>query len=303
MSSKILNVIKNPYKLIVHLNNTSFTRFIPDVLCLKCIYRDQTGKRLDLKNPKGFNEKLQWLKLYNHQPQYNNLVDKFEAKNFVAGIIGEDYIIPSLGVWEDIEDVDISKLPEQFVLKTTHDSKGVVICKDRNTFNWEAAKEKLKKHLNKNFYYGGREWPYKDVKPRIIAEEYKEDKVTGELRDYKFFCFNGQPKVLYIAQGRGIGNEVVADFFDMEFNHLDLKIDHEMATSIPEKPYNFDLMKQLASRLSSGLPHVRVDFYEANGNVFFGELTFFHCSGFANFHPDKWDKTFGDWIILPKKKR
>jgi hypothetical protein len=187
------------------------------------------------------------------------------------------------------------------VLKNTHDSGGLVICKDKTKLDIPAARQKLGKFLKRNYYDQNREWPYKNVKPRIIAEEYMEDTRQGELRDYKFFTFGGEPKVLYIAQGRGRGEDTVADFFDMDFNHLPFTIDHEMAPVPPEKPENFELMKKLAAALSAGTPQLRVDFYEVDGKVYFGEMTFFHCSGMAPFHPESWDKTFGDWVRLPEK--
>lgn len=300
---KIKKALKDPYKIIAYLNRTPVMKVIPDDLCVKCLYRSELGKKLDLNHPVGFNEKLQWLKLYDHKDEYTLMVDKLSVKRYVADKIGEEHVIPLLGVWERADDVDISQLPDQFVLKTNHDSKGIVICKDKDTFDLEGARAFLQKHLDYNFYYGGREWPYKNVKPRIIAEKYMEDLADGELRDYKFFCFNGVPKVLYISQNRFFQEETVADFFDMDFQHLDIRMDHEMAETLPEKPKNFELMKELAEKLSAGIPQVRVDFYEADGRVYFGELTFFHCSGFAPFRPEKWDKVFGDWIDLPPKTR
>lgn len=303
MFSKIYKALTQPYKIIVYLNNTKIAKFIPDKICVKCLYRSLMGQKLDLKNPKKFTEKIQWLKLYDHRSQYTILVDKYAVKKYVSDLVGEQYVIPLLGAWNDVEEIDFKNLPNQFVLKTTHDSKGIVICKDKNNFDETKAKQFIKQHLDNDFYYLGREWPYKHVKPQVIAEKYMEDIDDGEVRDYKFFCFGGEPRILYIAQGRGLGNETVADFFDMDFNFLDLKIDHNNSKNIPHKPYNFDLMKELAKKLSKDIPHVRVDFYEINGKVYFGELTFFHCSGFAKFQPEKWDDIFGEWIVLPNKNK
>ena len=266
---------------------------------LKKEYRFLMGKDLDLGNPKLYTEKLQWLKLYDHRPEYTTMVDKYTVKQYVAERIGEEYVIPLLGVWERVEDIDFDTLPDQFVLKTTHDSGGLVICKDKSQLDIQAAKKKLAYFLNRRYYDYNREWPYKNVKPRIIAEAYMEDSTYRELRDYKFFTFGGVPKVLYIAQGRGKGEPTVADFFDMEFNHLPFTIDHDMANIPPKKPENFELMQELAAKLSQGTPQLRVDFYEVDGKVYFGEMTFFHCSGFAPFHPEEWDRTFGDWVVLP----
>lgn len=268
---------------------------------LKQMYRIHMGQELNLENPSTYTEKLQWLKLYDHRPEYTQMVDKYAVKEYIAEIIGEEYVIPLLGVWDRAEDIDFDRLPQQFVLKTTHDSGGLVVCKDKDQLNIPAAKRKLGHFLKRNYYDHNREWPYKNVPHRIIAEHYMEDSQQGELRDYKFFTFGGVPKVLYIAQGRGTGGETVADFFDMEFNHLPFTIDHDMAPVPPEKPVNFELMKELAAKLSAGTPQLRVDFYEVDGKVYFGEMTFFHCSGMESFHPEQWDQIFGDWVVLPPK--
>ena len=279
----------------------AYKPWMSDERYLKQKYKKVFGKELDLENPQTFNEKLQWLKLYNRNPEYTKMVDKYEAKKYVASIIGEDYIIPTLGVWDKFEDIDFDSLPNQFVLKTTHDSGGVFICKDKNNFDYKAARNKLNSSLKRNFYLMGREWPYKAVKPRILAEVYMEDEVTKDLRDYKFFCFNGVIKALYIATERQNKNEETKfDFFDANFNHLDVRNGHPNANILPSKPECFEKMKDLAVILSKGVPHLRVDFYEKNGNVYFGEFTFFHMCGFGPFDPECFDKKFGDWIILRK---
>lgn len=301
--------IKTAIKLVIDKNhrfhwlaNKGLKAKMPAVEFLKREYRFFMGKELDLANPKLYTEKLQWLKLYDHRPEYTIMVDKYMVKRYVSERIGEDYVIPLLGVWNRVEDIDFTSLPDKFVLKTTHDSGGIVICRDKSKLDILATKKKLQYFLNRKYYDYNREWPYKNVQPRIIAEAYMEDSTYKELRDYKFFTFGGIPKVLYIAQGRGIGDQTVADFFDMDFNHLPFTIDHDMAEILPEKPKCFEEMKQLAAILSEGTPQLRVDFYEVNGKVYFGELTFFHCSGFKKFHPKKWDEIFGDWVILPCKK-
>lgn len=276
---------------------------MPSEQFLKQMYRINMGKELNLENPINYTEKLQWLKLYDHRPEYTTMVDKYAAKQYVADRIGDQYVIPMLGVWETAKDIDFEVLPEQFVLKTTHDSGALVICKDKSKLDVNAARKQLDHFMKRRYYDCNREWPYKNVKPRIIAEAYMEDSTYKELRDYKFFTFGGQPKVLYIAQGRGRGEPTVADFFDMDFNHLPFTIDHDMAEVPPLKPQCFELMKQLAARLSEGAPQLRVDFYEVDGQVYFGEMTFFHCSGFHGFHPEEWDKIFGDWVTLPNRHK
>ena len=269
---------------------------------LKRMYQIRMGRELNLKDPVLYTEKLQWLKLYDHRPEYATMVDKYAVKEHVAQKIGSEYVVPLLGVWDRVEDIDFDGLPERFVLKTTHDSGGIVICKDKKHLDLSRTKKKLRYFHRRNYYDHNREWPYKNVPHRIIAEPYMEDSTTQELRDYKFFTFGGVPKVLYIAQGRGRGGETVADFFDMDFNHLPFTIDHDTAPTPPEKPSKFELMKELATKLSEGTPQLRVDFYEVDGKVYFGEMTFFHCSGMEAFHPEEWDRTFGEWVILPQKR-
>jgi hypothetical protein len=260
-------------------------------------YKIKMGKELNLKSPKTFNEKLQWMKLNDHNPLYTKLVDKYAVKEYVAGIIGEQYIIPTLGIWDSFEAINFDELPEQFVLKCTHDSGGLVICKNKAKLNKVEAGEKIKKCLKRDYFQFGREWPYKDVPHRIIAEKFMEDSEYNELRDYKFFCFDGEVKALYIATERQkVGEDVKFDFFDSEFRHLPFKQGHENAKVCPEKPICFEEMKMLASKLSKGLREVRVDLYEVDGKVYFGELTFFHHGGWTPFTPEEWDYKFGEWI-------
>lgn len=290
----------NDYRFLVLAGRGWKAHIAPEPF-LKRMYRINMGRELDLEHPTTYTEKLQWLKLYDHRPEYTRMVDKYAVKEYVAEKIGPEYVIPLLGVWDRVEDIDFEKLPHQFVLKTTHDSGGIVVCKDKNQLDIPAAKRKLRRFLKRNYYDHNREWPYKNVPHRIIAEGYMEDSRQGELRDYKFFTFGGVPRVLYVAQGRGLGGETVADFFDMDFNHLPFTIDHDMAPVPPEKPENFERMKELAAKLSAGTPQLRVDFYEVDGKVYFGEMTFFHCSGMESFHPEEWDQIFGDWVQLPVK--
>lgn len=271
---------------------------------VKMRYRLYVGKKLNLDNPQTYNEKLCWQKVYDHNPLYTTMVDKFAAKDYVAKIIGEQYIIPTIGYWDKPEDIEWDRLPDQFVLKTTHDSGGVIVVKDKGKLNREKAIRKLNRCLKSDNYAVTREWPYKNVRRRVIAEQYMEDTKTGELRDYKFFSFDGEVKALFISQDRGkAGEEVKFDYFDADFNYLDIHQYHDAGKSTPEKPVCFEEMKSLASKLSKGIPQVRVDFYEVDGKVYFGELTFFHHGGIVPFTPEKWDYTFGSWIKLPKEKK
>ena len=300
IKSAVKLLVNADYRFLV-LGYRGLLKNMPADKFLKRMYRISTKRELDLENPRLYTEKLQWLKLYDHRPEYTVMVDKYAVKQYVAEKIGEEYIIPLLGVWDRAEDIDFAALPERFVLKTTHDSGSYVVCKDKSKLDIPAVRKRMAKFLKRKYYDGNREWPYKNVRPRIIAEAYMEDSRYGELRDYKFFTFGGEPRVLYIAQGRGRGEPTVADFFDMDFNHLPFTIDHDMAQVPPEKPVCFEEMKHLAGILSEGTPQLRVDFYEVDGKVYFGEMTFFHCSGMEAFHPEEWDRRFGDWVTLPQK--
>ena len=425
--------------------------FVPDKQYLQVQFSLLMGKKLHLNKPQTFNEKLQWLKLYDRNPDYVRMVDKYAVKDYVAGIIGKEYVIPTLGVWDKAEDIKWDTLPDRFVLKCTHDSGGLVICKDKSKLDKKAAIKKLKKGLKREYFKVWREWPYKDVPKRIIAEEYIDptpnvkdltdykwycfdgepkfcqviqdrshiehidffdtewnhqefiglnpkathattlpsrptdlekqvsiarelskgmpfsridlyqttDKTyfgeitfypmsgmgefrpdqyndilgqmiklpgehrggvicklrveSGELKvvvtypdlaDYKFFCFSGDVKAMFVATERQVkGEEVKFDFFDADFNHLPFRQGHENAKQLPLKPTHFELMKELAAKLSEGIPHVRIDFYENAGRVLFGEMTFFHFSGMVPFEPEEWDWIFSEWIELPKHNR
>lgn len=290
--------------LYMVLNQVEYLKrhFVNPEKVLKRVFKERMGYDLDLQNPKTFSEKLQWLKLYYHNPLYTTLVDKYEVKQYVADQIGKEYIIPTIGVWDRFNDIDFNELPNQFVLKCTHDSGGLVVCKDKSKLDIQKARKTITKSLKHNFYYSGFEWPYKNVKPRIIAEQYMEDSKTKELRDYKFFCFDGVVKYLFIATDRQNREEPYFDFFDAEFNYLDMRQGHPNAPIMPEKPLKFEEMKSLASKLSAGMPHVRIDFYEVDGRTYFGEFTFFHHGGWTPFDPEEWDLTFGEKICLPQKR-
>ena len=278
---------------------------LPDEMFIRLNYLRRMKRLPDLKNPTTYNEKLQWLKLHDRQPLYTQLVDKYAVRRFVAERIGGEYLIPLVGgPWDSFDEIDFDALPEKFVLKCTHDSGGLVICRDKRALDREKARRRIAQSLQQNFYYHNREWPYKDVRPRIIAEAYMEDASTSELRDYKFFCFGGEPKMLFVASDRQTaGEETKFDFFDMDYNHLDLRNGHPNAAVPPEKPAQFGLMRELAQKLSQGIPHVRVDLYEVNGRVYFGEMTFYHWSGMVPFDPPEWDERLGSWIRLPEKQK
>ena len=270
---------------------------LPDEAYLKLKFRIQLGKKLNLKDPKTFNEKLQWLKLYDRRPEYTTMVDKVTAKEYVADKIGAQYIIPTLGVWDRFDDIDFDSLPDQFVLKCTHDSGGLVICRDKNTLDRAAAKEKIEKSLARNFYLRAREWPYKNVKPRILAEAFLQEE-SGDLRDYKFFCFNGEPKCALVCAQRYTGDGVRMSFYDPQWNQMSFHWRYPPIETEVERPQELEKMLSFAKILSENIPFVRVDFYEVKGQVYFGELTFFPASGTAKFDSDE---IMGTWITLPEK--
>lgn len=422
---KIREVLRNPRKIIYSLGMKGKLGFIEDDKYLKLMYWANTGEKLNLDNPTNFTEKLQWLKLYDKDIEYKKMVDKYEAKEWIATKIGKEFVIPTLGVWDSFDEIDFDELPNQFVLKCTHDSGGLVICKDKKIFDFDDARKKIIKSLKRNYFVVGREYPYKNIKPRIIAEKYMEDieltdinecklfnleriaralfiepcqvgytrsvvkfkdlkndyysalkiyfeemlkivndinknrekiytrfyainekslfgeliflditefdfekynsiyknmiklsediggyviinngwvlwihkAITNEcLTDYKFFCFNGIPKLIYV--GRDKASDPRTDFFDMNFTHLPIQMRDCNADIMPQKPILFDEMKKIAAKLSDGCRHLRVDFYLINGNIYVGELTFFHCSGFTIVKPKEWNEILGSWIII-----
>lgn len=294
---------KNPWRIGKSLAQRGLLKFLPDKAYLSIQYRANLGKKINWKNPKTFNEKLQWLKIYDRNPIYSTMVDKYEAKQYAADRIGSQYIVPLLaGPWDSFDEIDFDALPEQFVLKTTHDCGGVWICKDKKTRDKQAAKAFIEKHLKRDYYTTGREWPYKNVKPRIFAETFLAG-LEGDLRDYKFFCFDGVPKLMFIASERqSKDQETKFDFFDMDFNHLPIINGHPNSSNPVLRPENFERMKELASVLSQGVPQLRVDFYECEGKLYLGELTFSHWGGFVPFEPEEWDEKIGSWIKLPDRK-
>lgn len=306
--SRLYTLIKSPTQLGAAILSR-IAPIIPDRQYLKWMFRLKMGYKLNLDNPQTFSEKLQWLKLYNRKPEYTQMVDKYEAKKYVANIIGEEYIIPTLGVWDKFKDIDFDALPNQFVLKTTHGggNTGVVICKDKASFDKAKAKQKLERSLKSDIYTSFREWPYENVKKRIIAEEYLSEEITlenptGDIIDYKFFCFNGEAKYCQVIAGRDTGVTTI-DWYDKEWNHQPFHEPKDYPFSIKAQnvPNCLIDMWKLAAKLSQGQPFLRVDFYEINNHVKFGELTFFPTSGMGGFSPEEWDYKLGELISIPKQ--
>ena len=297
----IQDVVKNP----VYYALEAFGRLLPrnvfgDSLYLRMFFRYRFGRKLDLKNPQTYNEKLQWLKLYDRKPEYTKMVDKHAVKEYVAERIGEKHIIPTLGVWDRFEDIDFDALPDQFVLKCTHDSGGLIICTDKAKLDIEKARKTIEHAMKREYYVNTREWPYKDVPHRIIAEKYMVDESGYELKDYKFFVFDGRVEAMFIATDRSAQTETCFDFFDREFNHLPFTNGHPNAQKQILRPSRFEEMIEIAEKLGEGIPHCRVDLYNISGEIYFGEITFFHWSGMKKFEPEEWDYKFGSWIKLPE---
>ena len=278
-----------------------FSFLIPAKLFILVRYRLEMGYWMNLSLPVTFNEKLQWLKLFDRNPAYTLLVDKYEVKKYVSKLLGEEYVIPTIGIWKNANEIDFSQLPNQFVLKCTHDSGTIIICKDKNKLNIPEVRRKLNRCIKINYYHEGKEWPYKNVKPRIIAEPYLEDSVTKELRDYKFFCFNGSPYLIQCDYGRFINHK--RNVYDLNWQFMNIQIHYPFDSSVLiERPISLNKMIDSACILSKNIPFARIDFYEVNGKMFFGEITFYHGSGYERFFPSSWDKILGDMISLPLNK-
>lgn len=278
------------------------TFILSDKQFLKKLYKAKLGENLDLRNPLTFTEKMNWLKLYDRRPEYTLMADKYAVREYIAGKIGEEYLVPLLGVWDNADDIDFSLLPEKFVLKCNHNSD-VVICTDKSTINEKEVKDKLNKQLKDNYYLHKREWPYKNIPRKIICEKYMENTNGEELFDYKLFCFNGEVKLIQLNSGRFSG-DFRADHYDINWKHTDLVIGkYPMRGDIFSKPPCFEEMVDIASKLSLGIPHLRVDFNYWDNKLYFGELTFFESAGFMKMSPESWDELLGSWIELPKKRR
>lgn len=275
--------------------------FLSDKSYLRLIYRVVTGDRLHLDSPTLFTEKMQWLKLYDRKPYYTQMVDKIAAKTYVGNIIGYNHIIPTIKIWDSVNDINFQGLPEKFVLKCNHDSGGLVICNNKKELDIVSAKKKLNQSLKRNFYWVGREWPYKDVPPKVFAETFIENSNGNKLQDYKFFCFNGEPEFLYISSNLTDHSKARLSYITMEWEQAPFyRIDYKQYDKLPPKPKNFELMKEYARKLSKGTPFLRVDFYEIDGELYFGELTFTPGSGLTKFYPSYWESYWGEKIILDK---
>lgn len=294
---QLIIYINRPLSLFDNWAAKGRLNWMPDKWYLSFMFRSRMGYWMDWKNPKTFNEKLQWLKVYDRNPLYTKLVDKYDVRKYIAEKIGEEYLIPLLGVWDKVEDIDFEKLPNQFVLKCTHDSGSVIICKNKQEFNIREAKIKLSKALKVKYYLLSREWPYKNVHPKIIAEKFMVDESLKELKDYKTFNFNGFLQYIQVDYNRFCGHQ--RNLYDKKWNKMDFEY---VYSSNPQKaifkPNTLDTIHKLNSVICKEMPFVRCDWYCIGDKIYFGEMTFFPEAGFGKFNPSKWDEKFGNLIDL-----
>lgn len=292
--------MKNFYNIFDRITNDYYQYFkwIPDSIYLKWKFRGRMDKKLDLNNPKTYSEKIQWLKLYDRNPNYIQLVDKIKVKDFIANEIGEQYLIPTIDIYENVNEIDFNTLPNQFVLKCNHDSGGVIICENKEDLDINLTLTRLSNFLKNNFYFYGREWVYKKIKPKIMVEKFMPLD-TDNSAEYKLFCFNG--KVEYILV-RNIANHDYSqnynDYFDRDFIRLPLRVTNDNSNHVIKKPKQLTEMINIAEKLSKNIPHVRVDLYVVNEKIYFGELTFYPNSGFQKFDPEEYDYLFGEKITV-----
>ena len=300
--SKIRTFIENPQYFITSPAAKGWLNWVPDSLYLKVLYRVIMRRKLNLKNPKEYNEKLQWLKLNDRKPEYSTMVDKYEVRGYIADLLGDKYLIPCLGIYDSVDEIDIDALPDRFVLKCTHDSGSVEICKDKSSFDIEGARHRLSQAMKRNYYATYREWPYKYVKPRIIAEGYLEGD-GGDLKDYKVMCFNGEAKIIEVHENRFVEGKVhTQTFYDREWNIVPLTQVETVTVDRPgERPRQLDEILRLSELIAKDMYHVRIDWYIEGDKIYFGEITFFDGSGFESFSTPEMERMLGDMIKLPEK--
>lgn len=303
MFNRLVNYWKNP-KVLGNVIMYRTARLWPHDLYLKILYRILVGKKLNLKNPQTLGDKLNWLKLYYHKKVFTTMVDKYEVKQFVRERIGDKYVVPCYGVWDSPDSIEWDKLPEKFVLKCTHDSGSFIVCKDKKTFDKEAAIRKLKKCQTKEYYWGTREWPYKNVKRRVIAEQYIDGLGKDDSIEYKVTCMNGEVKFVTVCKGpahQALELRKNDHFTPKEWKRLDWWTFYEPSRTDYERPVFMDEMVELCEKLAKDVPYLRVDWYVTDGKIYFGEMTFYTWAGFLVFNPDNWDSILGSWMTLPER--
>ena len=300
--SKIRTFIENPQYFITSPASKGWLNWVPDSLYLKVLYRVIMGRKLNLKNPKEYNEKLQWLKLNDRKPEYSTMVDKYEVRGYIEDLLGDKYLIPCLGIYDSVDDIDIDALPDRFVLKCTHDSGSVEICKDKSSFDIEGARHRLSQAMKRNYYATYREWPYKYVKPRIIAEGYLEGD-GGDLKDYKVMCFNGEAKIIEVHENRFVEGKVhTQTFYDREWGIVPLTQVETVTVDRPsERPRQLEEILRLSELIAKNMYHARIDWYIEGDKIYFGEITFYDGSGFESFSTPEMERMLGDMINLPEK--
>ena len=299
--AKAIRALLVPKYRFSALSRLGFYNYMSDREYLQRLFKYRMGRELDIDTPRTFSEKLQWLKIYNRRPEYSVMVDKYAVKKFVADKIGAEYVVPLIGVYESPDEIDFDSLPDKFVIKCTHNGgEGNAICRDKAAFDFESRKKVIRRALTKNYYPASREWPYKNVPPRVIVEQYIQDGDRLNLPVYKIFCFNGEPKLIQAIQDDKTKQETI-DYFDTEWNRLQLRQNYPNSKNPLPRPECLSEMLELAAKLSTGVPHVRVDLYQANGKVYFSEFTFFSDAGMVDFDPPEWNNKLGEWLILPEK--
>lgn len=284
---------KRPISIFDKWAEAGRLNWMPDKWYLSLKFRSKMGYWMNWKHPKTFNEKLQWLKIYDRNPLYTKLVDKYEVRKYISSKIGEEHLVPLLGVWENPSDIDFNSLPNQFVLKCTHDSASIIICEDKSKFDFDLVKQKMQHHLSINYYHPSREWPYKNVKPQIIAEKYIRDPNIPDLKDYKFQVFNGTVQNCFVCSKRFMPQGLHVTFFDKNWETLNFTKKYPKECELPKKPLFFKEMLMISEQLSKDIPFVRVDFFETPSNFFISELTFYPGAGFEKFSPNDWDLKMG----------
>lgn len=296
----IKRYIKNPALLVPALGRRGWFNWMSDEAYLKLVYKINFGVYPDLENPKMYNEKLQWLKLHDRKPEYTQLADKYLVREHVAESIGEEHLIPLLWAGESFDEIDFETLPQRFVIKCSHDSGSVVVCRDKASFDVKKARKKINKHLKTNLYWAFREWVYKDIQPKIIIEEYIGEE--NELPDdYKFMVFDGEIDSVFVCRDRKQGHAKYY-YYDLNWNRLDYQSVEPEAEQEPQKPENFDKMVEIVKQLSKGFYHIRVDLYNVHGEIYFGELTFYNDAGFDVDINEKTNALWGRKIKLPVDK-
>lgn len=295
-------ILKNPKRIVRYLGARGLLNWLPDDVYLKIFYYSETNQKLNLDEPKTFNEKLQWLKLYDRNPNYSRYVDKYAVRSYISEVIGEEYLMPLIAVYDSVDEIDWNSLPNRFVLKCTHGSGGNIICTNKEKLNISDAKKKLKKWMKRNWYWLGREWPYKQVKPRIICEEFIDQDDGDELRDYRFFCFNGEPKFITVDFSITNKKKTRRNLYDLDWNLMDAEISYPKELDFKvKKPEKLDEMINLSKKISANIPHVRVDFYYIKNKIIFGEMTFYHQNGLGQIRPPEFNYKVGSWLKLSDK--